>query len=613
MRKHNHHCHHRYVHYTNPVIPFKPRLGCINATSILHIPEHRSGWAHVGKLLQSLHDPSGPVLVDFAENMWLWGQHENESQDKWIHYKSVSHVIRRQDLKMIDGREHAVLPNGDAVMWKEGSWRESTESAKDIEKADEYGVFTKHWVAFIHNPPVMPEFFDIQNSPYNLVTNHKFKKSLLHCRGLFVFSEYLRKYLLEVMPAPLPIIEVVRHPTMHCDKKWSVDKFRQVPKKLVQVGYWLRKITSIWIVDIPDNWSRAWVNRSPTGLRLLEAEIYAEKQALKVALRNVDVVQLDDEEYDRVLATCVVLLDMYDSSVNNTLIECVVRHTPIICKRLPATIEYLHEDYCLFFDDLSEVSAMLGDERLLLKARDQLKAIEQSGILYASHFVTQMANSSILQPRLNGKVVSLGLDCMPRVMATKFGFKARKMQGELSMPFDLVATSYDGLVLAIGERLCRFLDKTELFVNESAKLAHRSYQIHFNHESKDLLNYIINDYDKWMDVFSRRVTAFQDALAAESVVFILHYNGNPTELVDAIRNAYPALQFTILVISTPKPSIHNRQESVAGQHFVREIIPLPWDEYVWHKDYCSKFEENIRSFLQRHIDPIHGVDESGWN
>ncbi len=68
------------------------------------------------------------------------------------------------------------------------------------------------------------------------------------------------------------------------------------------------------------------------------------------------ITKLDNTEYDKLLASHVVFLKLEDASAVNTIIECIIRNTPVVVNRLPATVEYLGSNYPLFYDNVHEVS-----------------------------------------------------------------------------------------------------------------------------------------------------------------------------------------------------------------------------------------------------------------
>jgi hypothetical protein len=96
------------------------------------------------------------------------------------------------------------------------------------------------------------------------------------------------------------------------------------------------------------------------------------------------------------LSESVVFVDLYDSSVNNTIIECIVRNTPILVNRLSPIEEYLGADYPMYYTSLDEIPHMLKDIALIESAHRYLK--ENSTIrnqLKAEVFFDSFVNSKI--------------------------------------------------------------------------------------------------------------------------------------------------------------------------------------------------------------------------
>jgi hypothetical protein len=66
---------------------------------------------------------------------------------------------------------------------------------------------------------------------------------------------------------------------------------------------------------------------------------------------SVEVIEkLQNHDYDKLLAHSVVFVKLEDASAVNTVIECIMRNTPIIINRHPAVVEYLGEHYPLYYD-----------------------------------------------------------------------------------------------------------------------------------------------------------------------------------------------------------------------------------------------------------------------
>ena len=60
----------------------------------------------------------------------------------------------------------------------------------------------------------------------------------------------------------------------------------------------------------------------------------------------------------------IVFVDLYDASANNALVECVIRNTPILINKIPGVIDYLGEDYPLYFNTLEEIPNLLTDDNI---------------------------------------------------------------------------------------------------------------------------------------------------------------------------------------------------------------------------------------------------------
>ena len=83
-------------------------------------------------------------------------------------------------------------------------------------------------------------------------------------------------------------------------------------------------------------------------------------------VQNIDINDIEMkytntfEEYDNLLSENIVFIDLFDAAANNTILECILRRTPIIVNKLPATIYYLGEDYPLFFNNIDDIPNLLN-------------------------------------------------------------------------------------------------------------------------------------------------------------------------------------------------------------------------------------------------------------
>lgn len=73
---------------------------------------------------------------------------------------------------------------------------------------------------------------------------------------------------------------------------------------------------------------------------------------------------LDDQEYDELLSTNIVFLYLIDAGAVNTVLECIVRNTPVVVNRIPPMVDLLGEGYPLFYDSLDQVPELVNAENI---------------------------------------------------------------------------------------------------------------------------------------------------------------------------------------------------------------------------------------------------------
>jgi hypothetical protein len=86
-----------------------------------------------------------------------------------------------------------------------------------------------------------------------------------------------------------------------------------------------------------------------------EAEVFGDLRDPAVTVGRM----VPDAEYDRILASSVVLCLMYATAANNVVVECIARATPLLINPLPGAIEYLGPDYPLYARDEAEADLLL--------------------------------------------------------------------------------------------------------------------------------------------------------------------------------------------------------------------------------------------------------------
>ncbi|MGA2118373.1 MAG: hypothetical protein ABSH56_26920 [Bryobacteraceae bacterium] len=237
--------------------------------------------------------------------------------------------------------------------------------------------YREPWVGFLHNPPNIPRWHEYYSAPQVMMELPEWRQSIGQCRGLITLANWMADWLRE--RTSVPVISLV-HPTEIPALKFQWERYRENPRpKIVQVGWWLRRLHSIYQLSAP-GLVRAILN--PVGAsRQAEFRRVMEREGVELGLAGVprDGVEhlpyLDAGGFDRLLSENLVFLDLFDSVCNNTVIECVVRETPVLINRLPCVEEYLGQEYPLYFSNLAEAGRITADKGRLLAAHRHLHAL----------------------------------------------------------------------------------------------------------------------------------------------------------------------------------------------------------------------------------------------
>lgn len=300
--------------------------------------KHRSGWIYAVRNLKELHNPRGIPLDSFIERTFSW------------HPQGIKPHLRP-------------------------------------------------WIGFIHVPPGIPGWFSYKQTEEVIFNSEAWKKSLPHCRGLFTLSGYHRKYLEGILDIP---VNNLLFPTETSHLKWTWDKFTaNKEKKIVQVGWWLRKLHAIYQLPVYNNrYKKVFLSVEHKSLpRLLkkEREILLAEDTFNDEMYETaeTVTYLSDHDYDRLLAENIVFVCLYDASANNTVIECLARNTPLLINPLEAVKEYLGEDYPLYYYSLEEAAEKAADFDLLYKAHRYLTDHPMKQKLTGEYFLKSFADSQI--------------------------------------------------------------------------------------------------------------------------------------------------------------------------------------------------------------------------
>lgn len=125
-------------------------------------------------------------------------------------------------------------------------------------------------------------------------------------------------------------------------------------------------------------------------------EVYKIIEILELNHNSVQLIStLIDDEYDKLLSNNIVFIDLIELSACNTLLECIVRNTPIVIKPLEPVVERLGANYPLFWNEYEDISKILTLDNIK-KAHEYLKNLDKTCYSY-DYWINSIINSNIFK------------------------------------------------------------------------------------------------------------------------------------------------------------------------------------------------------------------------
>jgi len=112
---------------------------------------------------------------------------------------------------------------------------------------------------------------------------------------------------------------------------------------------------------------------------------------------SVEILEnVDNCYYDHLLSQNIVFLNLVDCSASNTVIECIVRNTPILINPHPAVVEVLGKSYPFYYRTMEEASEKSNDLTLIKLTHYYLRSMSKERFT-GSHFLKSIQDSEIYQ------------------------------------------------------------------------------------------------------------------------------------------------------------------------------------------------------------------------
>ncbi len=300
--------------------------------------------------------------TESISNELAWGGHQFwKGNSNWKNM-IFKHVIKQVNIPDIMTHSHR------------GGWNDVLTSLKNTQILDvssftfldiveKYFIWEKEnefkteWGGIVHYTPITPDYIDCNVD--SLFLNPLFLKSLDNCKFIICLCDYLKNHMVEKLKDYPIKIYSLKHPVNDSGIKFNIDDYiNNKNKHIIQVGQQLRRLSSIYKINAPHH-KKMWLTGN-NDIKQIMNLLYLDAIHNTVILnKRVKIKYVNNSEYDELLSKNIVFLDLYDSAANNTVLECIVRRTPMILNKTAGAIEYLGELYPLFYDSLDQVPMLL--------------------------------------------------------------------------------------------------------------------------------------------------------------------------------------------------------------------------------------------------------------
>lgn len=262
--------------------------------------------------------------------------------------------------------------------------------------------FENNWIGILHNPPNCPKELQVNGmiplysqTPKCFLENKYLRGTFRNCKGIYVLSNHHKQFLdqeFKKYNMNIPVNSLL-HPTETPELKWEWNYFQNnKEKRLVNIGTWLRKFRSICDIKVPSDFKQSLMpNTEMLNLYInIEKKVFGDFQDSHVE----KIPLVDDKTYDMVLCQNICFLDLYDTSANNIVTECIGRNTPLLVNKVGGITDYLGEKYPFYYSSLKEAEEKLNNNQLILDTHNYLKEMDKSKFTI-DYFLKSILNSEI--------------------------------------------------------------------------------------------------------------------------------------------------------------------------------------------------------------------------
>jgi len=269
------------------------------------------------------------------------------------------------------------LDTGDGILFNDFMEQSFTCSAHVS------SVLQQPWIAMSHLPPVAVKPFCARGfTQYDSLPGSA--EAIHNLRGICTMSKYLAKQLGIVCDVP---IHTIKYPTDTNVTQFSINRYCRTPH-LVHIGWYLKNPWLLWQIQQPRYaGNKIYVRPQNTSGEHIRSFIDPKQWGRPLYDDVTCVDRLNGEQYDELLECSVIAVEYFDVAASTLVTEAIARCTPLLARRHPSLVEYLGENYPMFFDDIRECGVLLHPANVL-KTHEHLHNMDKD-FLSIDNFIEQ--------------------------------------------------------------------------------------------------------------------------------------------------------------------------------------------------------------------------------
>lgn len=214
-------------------------------------------------------------------------------------------------------------------------------------------------------------------TPGEIILDSNWEKSLKYCIGAYALCQNTANYLSSTLNINC---ETLYYPVKETNKKFSLNCYhKNTSKKILHVGHWLRNV---------DAFIKLKTKKQKELLNCLNLANQIDQKDIKITN------YLPESEYDDLLSKNIIFLNLNTAGACTVVMECIERNTPIVINKLSSLVEYLGEEYPLFYKNLEEASLIIENEDLIKNGHEYLKELDKTKF-EINFFIKKIVKSSI--------------------------------------------------------------------------------------------------------------------------------------------------------------------------------------------------------------------------